>query len=89
MQCAWISGNRHAVFGKQVDQRNERQSHECIGIVARHAQIYADEYGWTEPFEGLCAQIVADFVNNYDPKLERCWIAEANGENVGCVTVAP
>ena len=54
-------------------------------IVARHAELYAQEYGWTEPFEGLCAQIVADFVNNYDAKRERCWIAEMNGENVGCV----
>ncbi len=54
-------------------------------IVSRHAEIYAQEYGWTEPFEGLCAQIVADFVNNFDPKLERCWIAEIDGENVGCV----
>ncbi len=39
---------------------------------------YAQEYGWGDPFEGLCAQIVADFVNNYDAKLERCWIAELN-----------
>jgi DNA-binding MarR family transcriptional regulator/GNAT superfamily N-acetyltransferase len=54
-------------------------------IVSRHAVLYAQEYGWGDPFEGLCAQIVADFVNNYDPKLERCWIAEMNGENVGCV----
>ena len=54
-------------------------------MVKRHAELYATEYGWIEPFEGLCAQIVADFVNNYDPKLERCWIAEANGENVGSV----
>jgi len=54
-------------------------------IVTRHAQIYADEYGWGDPFEGLCAQIVADFVNNYDAKRERCWIAEMNGENVGCI----
>jgi DNA-binding MarR family transcriptional regulator/ribosomal protein S18 acetylase RimI-like enzyme len=54
-------------------------------IVARHAELYAKEYGWTEPFEGLCAQIVADFVNNYDAEHERCWIAELNGENVGCV----
>ncbi len=54
-------------------------------IVTRHAELYAKEYGWVEPFEGLCAQIVADFVNNYDPKKERCWIAELNGENVGCV----
>jgi DNA-binding MarR family transcriptional regulator/N-acetylglutamate synthase-like GNAT family acetyltransferase len=54
-------------------------------IVSRHAELYAKEYGWTEPFEGLCAQIVADFANNFDPKLERCWIAEIDGANVGCV----
>ena len=54
-------------------------------MVLRHAQIYADEYGWGDPFEGLCAQIVADYVNNYDAKMERCWIAEVNGENAGCV----
>jgi DNA-binding MarR family transcriptional regulator/N-acetylglutamate synthase-like GNAT family acetyltransferase len=54
-------------------------------IVSRHAELYAKEYGWTEPFEGLCAQIVADFANNFDPKLERCWVAEINGVNVGCV----
>jgi DNA-binding MarR family transcriptional regulator/GNAT superfamily N-acetyltransferase len=54
-------------------------------IVSRHAELYAQEYGWREPFEGLCAQIVADFANNFDPKRERCWIAEMNGENVGCV----
>ena len=54
-------------------------------IVSRHAVLYAQEYGWGEPFEGLCAQIVADFVNNYDSRLERCWIAVMNGENVGCV----
>lgn len=54
-------------------------------IVSRHAELYAQEYGWVEPFEGLCAQIVADYANKLDPKKERCWIAELNGENVGCV----
>jgi DNA-binding MarR family transcriptional regulator/GNAT superfamily N-acetyltransferase len=54
-------------------------------IVSRHAVLYAQEYGWTDPFEGLCAQIVADFVNNFDPQRERCWIAEVDGENAGCV----
>jgi len=54
-------------------------------IVRRHAELYAQEYGWTEPFEGLCAQIVADFANDYDKKRERCWIAEMDGEPVGCV----
>ncbi len=54
-------------------------------IVTRHAELYAQEYGWTEPFEGLCAQIVADFANKNDPACERCWIAELDGENVGTV----
>lgn len=54
-------------------------------IVSRHAELYLQEYGWGDPFEGLCAQIVADFINNFDPKRERCWIAEMDGENVGCV----
>jgi DNA-binding MarR family transcriptional regulator/GNAT superfamily N-acetyltransferase len=54
-------------------------------IVRRHAELYAQEYGWTEPFEGLCAQIVADFANGYDAKRERCWIAEMDGEPVGCI----
>lgn len=54
-------------------------------VVARHAELYAQEYGWGENFEGLCARIVADFVSNFDPKRERCWIAEMNGQNVGSV----
>jgi DNA-binding MarR family transcriptional regulator/GNAT superfamily N-acetyltransferase len=54
-------------------------------IVKRHAELYAQAYRWTEPFEGLCAQIVADFVNNYDATRERCWIAERCGENVGTI----
>jgi DNA-binding MarR family transcriptional regulator/GNAT superfamily N-acetyltransferase len=57
-------------------------------MVKRHAEIYAQEYGWTEPFEGLCAQIVADFASKNDPKRERCWIAEMGGEVVGCVFLA-
>jgi DNA-binding MarR family transcriptional regulator/GNAT superfamily N-acetyltransferase len=53
--------------------------------VKRHAEIYAQEYGWREPFEGLCAQIVADFVNRYDAARERCWIAQLDEENAGTI----
>jgi DNA-binding MarR family transcriptional regulator/GNAT superfamily N-acetyltransferase len=57
-------------------------------IVKRHAELYGQEYGWIAPFEGVCAQIVADFVNTFDRKRERCWIAEMNGENVGSIMLA-
>ncbi|HZT98226.1 MAG TPA: helix-turn-helix domain-containing GNAT family N-acetyltransferase [Ktedonobacteraceae bacterium] len=59
-----------------------------MGWVAhRHGVLYAQEYGWDERFEALVAQIVADFINNYNPDRERCWIAEMDGEIVGSVFV--
>jgi DNA-binding MarR family transcriptional regulator/N-acetylglutamate synthase-like GNAT family acetyltransferase len=54
-------------------------------VVQSNGSLYAQEYGWDEMYEALVAQIVADFVKNYDPKKERCWIAEKDGANIGCV----
>jgi DNA-binding MarR family transcriptional regulator/GNAT superfamily N-acetyltransferase len=56
-------------------------------ITHRHGVLYAQEYGWDERFEALVAQIVADFINNYNPARERCWIAEMGGEIIGAVFV--
>ncbi|HXD50798.1 MAG TPA: helix-turn-helix domain-containing GNAT family N-acetyltransferase [Burkholderiales bacterium] len=57
-------------------------------IVQRHAVLYQREYGWCDEFEGVCAQIVADFIKKFDPCCERGWIAELNGQNVGSVLLA-
>jgi len=54
-------------------------------VVSRHAAIYGREYGWNDEIEALTAEIVAAFLRNYDRTRERCWIAEKDGQNAGCV----
>jgi len=54
-------------------------------VVHLHGMLYSQEYGWDETFEALVAGIVAKFIQNFDPKRERCWIAEIEGEIVGSV----
>jgi GNAT superfamily N-acetyltransferase len=55
--------------------------------INRHGVLCRQEYGWDEHFEALVAQIVADFINNYQLTRERCWIAEMEDEIVGSVFV--
>lgn len=54
-------------------------------IIHRQAVLYAEEYGWDEGYEALVAEIVAKFIRNFDPRRERCWIAEREGAVVGSV----
>jgi DNA-binding MarR family transcriptional regulator/N-acetylglutamate synthase-like GNAT family acetyltransferase len=54
-------------------------------VVERHGYRYAEEYGWGTSFEALVARIVAEFAERDDTKREAAWIAELDGERVGCV----
>jgi GNAT superfamily N-acetyltransferase len=54
-------------------------------VIQRHGELYFDEYGWDENFEGLVARILADYIGRHDATAEAGWIGELNGERVGCV----
>lgn len=55
--------------------------------IERHGQLYADEFGWNGEFEALVATLFAQFASKHDPDKERMWVADVDGERVGCVFV--
>jgi GNAT superfamily N-acetyltransferase len=54
-------------------------------VVMAHGEIYAAEFGWDATFEALVARIVADYAGDHEPAREAAWIAELDGQRVGCV----
>lgn len=56
-------------------------------IIHRHGYLYSEEYGFDETFEALVAEILAQFIGKHDPKRERIWITEQDGERVGSVMI--
>jgi len=78
------------LFGARPERKapyllRQHQPGDMGWVTHRHGALYAEEYGWDEKFEALVAGIVARFIQRYDPKKERCWIAEREGEVVGSV----
>ena len=76
-------GNKHE-DRKAVIIRSHRPG-DIGWVVKAHGEIYEVEHDFNENFEALVARIAADFINDYDPECEHCWIAELDGENVGCI----
>ena len=56
-------------------------------VIGRHGALYAQEYGWDQRFEARVARIAADYVGQLDAQHECAWLAQADGQPVGCVFV--
>ena len=56
-------------------------------VTSANGTLYAQEYGWDISYEALVGKITAEFIETFDAKRERCWIAELDGERVGSVFV--
>jgi N-acetylglutamate synthase-like GNAT family acetyltransferase len=54
-------------------------------VVMAHGELYAAEFGWDASFEALVARIVADYAGSHESGKDAAWIAELDGQRVGCV----
>jgi GNAT superfamily N-acetyltransferase len=54
-------------------------------VVERHGALHARERGRGGPLEWSAAGAAAGFLRRHDPRRERCWIAERDGERLGSV----
>jgi DNA-binding MarR family transcriptional regulator/GNAT superfamily N-acetyltransferase len=65
----------------------QHRSGDIGWAISLHGRVYGEEYGWNAEFEALVATLFAQFASRGDSAGERCWIAEIDGERVGCVFV--
>ncbi|MCW3845907.1 helix-turn-helix domain-containing GNAT family N-acetyltransferase [Sphingomonas sp. LB-2] len=54
-------------------------------IAARQSILYHEGYGWGRGMEVLIGEIVTDFLRDFVPGREQCWVAERGGRMLGCV----
>ena len=73
--------------GKKTFVLRDPQPGDWGTIISQHGLLYANEYGWDQSFEGLVAEILAQFIKTFDASKERCWIAECEGRVVGSVVL--
>jgi GNAT superfamily N-acetyltransferase len=78
------AGERDANTAPPYTLRSHRPG-DMGWITHRQMVLYHEEYGWNEEFEALIAGIMSKFILNFDLSMERCWIAERDGEIVGSV----
>lgn len=69
----------------RIELRRADRPGDLGWVVMAHGEVYHRQFGWNAEFEALVARIVADYAADHDPARESGWIAEVDGERVGCV----
>ena len=72
---------------KHIQLRSDLKPGDMGYIIYLHGLLYAQEYQWDHTFEGYVADGLARFALSYNPHQDRLWIAELDGQIVGCLGI--
>ena len=56
-------------------------------LTCLHGTVYAREYGYDTTFEAYVAGGLAEFVQSFNPKRDRIWLAESKHHIIGSVAI--
>jgi DNA-binding MarR family transcriptional regulator/N-acetylglutamate synthase-like GNAT family acetyltransferase len=54
-------------------------------IAARQSILYHEHWGWGTQLEALEGEITANFLRDFKPGREQCWVAERGGRMIGAI----
>ena len=69
----------------EITIRTEIRPGDIGMITYLHGVLYQDEFKHGISFESIVAGGLHEFCTTYNPENERLWIAEHNGEMIGCL----
>ncbi len=83
----WVENQATKAHKRSMDNVTLRPFHadDAQWLVKQHDLLYARDEGFNESFGRLVAQILNDFLADYDPRRECGWIAEKNGLRLGSI----
>ncbi|MDO1584431.1 bifunctional helix-turn-helix transcriptional regulator/GNAT family N-acetyltransferase [Rhizobium oryzicola] len=57
-------------------------------VIEAQTRFYTTAFGWNDRFEALAAEVAGQFLKNFNPAMERGWIAERAGQRLGSIFIA-
>jgi len=67
--------------------RHEIRPGDIGFIIYLHGILYSREKNYDLTFEAYVAHGLLQFVHNYNPYRDRLWLAENNGQIIGCIAI--
>jgi GNAT superfamily N-acetyltransferase len=67
----------------EISIRTDLRPGDLGAVIRMHGVLYAEEYGYAIQFESYVAEGIHEFMDRYDPAVDRAWICEHDGGMVG------